>query len=90
MENEEKQQRSRWKVTMSSFWAEELTQFALANPVYGITIKTLESENYYSKIELNFRKDIKSLQHQAIVHFMLAFGMNMHTPSKNPKSQDDE
>lgn len=90
MENQEKEQRSRWKVTLASFWADELTQFANANPVYGITIRTLENENGAAKVEFNFRKEVKSLQHQALIYFMLHFGQNLHQPLPNPKSQQND
>lgn len=90
MENQEKEQRSRWKVTLASFWAAELRLFANANPVYGITIRTLEDENGVAKVEFNFRKEGKSLQHQALIYFMLHYGLNLNKQLPNPKSQDND
>lgn len=75
MENQEKETRSRWKVTIPVDDKDKLINFSNQIPALGITIRTLSvsTDGGIAQVEFCFRRDSRSMQNQSFVHFMLLF-----------------
>jgi len=75
MENQEKESRSRWKVTIPESDRNNLIKFSNKVPALGITIRTIavSEEEGIAQVEFCFRRDSRSMQNQSFVHFMLLF-----------------
>ena len=81
MENQsESTSRQRIKVSVPYADAIELQSFCKRHPVYGITIRILESDKdeNYANIEMLFRRETKSAANQSIVHFFLGYAREVY------------
>lgn len=80
MENEEITSRQRIKVSVPYDDAIDLQAFCKRHPVYGITIRILDSnkDENYANIEMLFRSQSKSAANQSIVHFFLGYAREVY------------
>ena len=82
MENEVKtsEARKRIKTALSVEDAEDLQSFSKRNPVYGVSVRILETnkEQDVASIELLFAHRTKQRENQTLVHFFLAYAKEVY------------